>query len=207
MPRNDCVIDRHPEREKIIGLLLSGGSGNLKAAAKLAGISRQACNLYRLRHLKPAVADAAQIAALKDLTAQVAAGANGGAVTKTDLAELTRHVAAIESNPLAAAWHARERFLWGKSQKLVEDSEQSQKVYFDKDGQPVFNGTDVSARSSAMGAALRNLELAGRAAGVLVEAGGAGGINVERMLVVLPRADRMPAAPVIEAEISKPETQ
>ena len=183
-----CILESHPKKQEIIDAILAGDS--LRKVSKMAGVSHMAVQNFR-RKIQPSVARAAALAdleafankALGETKQDVQAQAN-------HIKELTRAVADADTSVL---WRSRADSLWNRGDKFLSDAELARKVYHDKDGNPVFDGADFSAITGVMNQLHRNLELTGRAWGVLRE-DQAAGVHVENMLVVLPRADR----PVLE---------
>jgi len=183
-----CLLEAHPKRQEIIDAILAGES--LRKVGKMAGCSHTAVQAFK-RKLQPSIARAAALADLEAYANKALKETSDDKETQANkIKALTRAVADADTSAL---WRSRADSLWNRGDKYLSDAELARKVYHDKDGNPVFDGADFSAITGVMNQLHRNLELTGRAWGVLRE-DQAAGVHVENMLVVLPRADRPAAA-------------
>jgi transcriptional regulator with XRE-family HTH domain len=180
------VIETHPKKAELIEALLAGMS--LRKVAAMAGVSHTQVAEYKNKVLLPSLDRAAKIGKLEQL---VQAAETNGLDTER-LEGLTKAVAAVsETKPgsaMAARWFERQEDLYQSARDLYSNSLKAQRIYTTEKGEQVFNGQDFAAPVGVLNQLHRNQELAGRAAGVLAE-GGAGSVNIQNMMVVLPRAE------------------
>lgn len=95
-------------RDKCLNLMLSGRKGCDAEVAKLAGVSRQAINEYRRRHLSKALELAGQITAAKPIEGDVTAHLARNAQTIKDVAKALPTLAVREQR-LAALQDRHDR--------------------------------------------------------------------------------------------------
>jgi hypothetical protein len=187
IPRMKRTIDRLPNRKKIIDAMLAGVSD--RKVAKMAGVSHVAVNAYRREVLQPSLNQAAAAHKFSKLAEKVGVDTTEAG----QVAALTQDL--VKANPFLE----RAQVLWNECLDGVKDAKDAVRVHQKTDGTVVFDGRDFGALAALLNQAHRNLELFGKGTGLLRE--DAGGVHVEKMLVVLPRVDRPAVAASPPAQV------
>jgi hypothetical protein len=186
-------IDGHPQQDNIDRWIFARRPVRWIASQTDPPVSFGSVQRYRKKLLGPA---------LRRMAAKLSSTANlpvrtleGDQIVERPLHAVTSEALLDERvNPLVQ----RAESLWQQSWSAVLDAKHAVATFTDAEGKEHIKGRDFSVVAPIINAAARTLELFGRATGYLE--GGETGMHVEHMLVVLPRADRLPVAATPSAD-------
>jgi hypothetical protein len=182
--------DRMPQRAKPHGWLERPGvcdalaSGkSLAQVAALAGVTRQSVGLYKRTYFQPALHTAAKARAFDRMTTNLG--------VPSDEVEQAGRLAnsLIAANPLIE----RSDMLWKQAWDSVLDAKQAVSTLTDAEGNERIRGRDFAVVAPIIGAAVRTLELFGRASGYLQDDTGQGQV----MILAAPGANVTVGTPAI----------
>jgi hypothetical protein len=145
------------EKPGVREALVSGKS--LAQIAALAGVTRQAVGLYKRKHFQPALQTAVKARAYDRMT-------SGFDASTDEVAQSGRLATSLlAANPLIE----RSDLLWKEAWDSVLDVKRAVTTLTDAEGNERIRGRDFSGVAPILSAAVRTLELYGRASGYLLE--------------------------------------
>lgn len=175
-------VDLHPQKEKIVEMILAGCSVRLIGATVVPPIEFNAIQRYKVSVIKPMLARAQQTGGI--LNAQkgnlvIQKAIHGPMSTDTQALQTVKE--SIQDAPTLSIFRHRLEKLHQVIDRTITKAETSVRVAPDKDGNLVVIGADLGVIAPLMNQAHKNLEMLGRATGELEPQGGT---NVSIQIVV-----------------------
>jgi hypothetical protein len=194
MAKNISKLDGHRQQDQVDRWLLAGKSVRWVALQTDPRVSFMAVQRYRTNLLGPALKRVAS--KLSGIGAVPVATTDGGQILARPLREVTQAARLDERvNPFIQ----RSELLWGEAWSAVQDAKRAVATFTDAEGKEHIRGRDFSVVAPIINAAARSLELFGRGTGYLRD--DPGGLRVENMMVILPRAADRPAQPSADDQV------
>lgn len=182
-------VDSHPQKNKIVQMIIDGRSVRDIAKAVSPPIDFNAIQRYKVNVIKP-VLDRAHD------TNRILIGEGQTKPAPEPLSRDTNAIQmatqAIKDAPVLSIFRQRLEKLHGRIDRSLDKAETAVRVTFDKEsGEEVVIGADLGVIAPLLNQAHKNLEILGRATGELEPSGGAG-VSIQILCPSAPNANAMP---------------